>query len=524
MPWALFPLSFKCQKAPWASSHPQKREAHSVCLFQTPFQEEAQALKTKLLSVAAILVTTSAVAFAPVASAHSGSSEFKDMGEASWAQSAVAQLAFQGIVQGTGNGNFTPNGSVTRDEAIAMLVRALSGGQTQGTTLHFSDHAKVPGWAMGAIEEAIAMGILQNSGTLNPSGNATRAQVIAWLISAMGLQNQAQNQSTTVLTSFQDNSQIPTGDLHDCALAVSLGLLKGEGNGHLNPEGTITRAELAALIARLQAQFGTPNTQTNVSLVTGTLTSVSTTAPTTGTGQGTITLTLQDGTTQTINVNADATIFNASATATLATLPTAGPVVVGLDSTGNAAFIETLTAPTQATEAEGTVTAITGTAITITPSGHGSGGHDHNGWRLHGQQPQTPQTYTLDANVVVAFHGQSVPLTDVGVGSRVNLQIDTQGGVSAITLQTMSETVTGTITVVDGNKIVMQDAAGTLVLIRVDGPNVQLQDATGIALDPSVLVAGAQIQVTGIFGEEGLMAQTVVLVQAAPPTPLPTTP
>ena len=54
----------------------------------------------------------------------------------SWAKSAVTTMQRAGVIEGMGNGNFEPNGSATRAQCAAMLMRfdkACSGGNTPST-------------------------------------------------------------------------------------------------------------------------------------------------------------------------------------------------------------------------------------------------------------------------------------------------------------------------------------------------------------------------------------------------------
>ncbi len=79
-----------------------------------------------------------------------------------------------------------PDGNITREEFATMLYRyAAPENVTQQTMLgQFSDGESVSDWAVPAMEWAVAEGIISgmDDGTLNPQGEATRAQMATMLM------------------------------------------------------------------------------------------------------------------------------------------------------------------------------------------------------------------------------------------------------------------------------------------------------------------------------------------------------
>ena len=95
------------------------------------------------------------------------------------------------VVRGTGSG-FSPDANVTREQIATMLYRyaKLLHIDTAGRTKPaFSDSDQIADWAEEAMEWAISAGLFQGNadGSLNPRGNATRAQVAALLQRFAGL-------------------------------------------------------------------------------------------------------------------------------------------------------------------------------------------------------------------------------------------------------------------------------------------------------------------------------------------------
>ena len=116
-----------------------------------------------------------------------GENTFTDVPNGTWYTDAVAWAAEKGIVGGVGNGNFDPNGSITREQMATILFRYAQnkGIETskRGELSGFADSGNVSSWAKDAVQWTVAEGIINGSdGKLLPQGNATRAQVSAILM------------------------------------------------------------------------------------------------------------------------------------------------------------------------------------------------------------------------------------------------------------------------------------------------------------------------------------------------------
>jgi len=116
---------------------------------------------------------------------------FNDVPGNSWYAKAVLWGASQGITSGTGNGNFSPDGSVTREQAVTMLYNYaykymgidVSGGAALSG---YGDLDRLSSWARPAMTWAVDRGIISgasNGGTLtlDPQRGATRAEMATML-------------------------------------------------------------------------------------------------------------------------------------------------------------------------------------------------------------------------------------------------------------------------------------------------------------------------------------------------------
>ena len=119
-----------------------------------------------------------------------GGTRFSDVPEDTWYTDAVCWASGEGIVNGLSETQFGPDRDVTREQLATMLCRYLNakGVGTDATVElgRFPDAASVSGWALDAMQWAIASGIITGSSdgstvTLQPGANALRSQIAAIL-------------------------------------------------------------------------------------------------------------------------------------------------------------------------------------------------------------------------------------------------------------------------------------------------------------------------------------------------------
>ena len=118
----------------------------------------------------------------------SGGSAFTDVENGAWYADAVAWAAANDIVNGTSATTFAPNSPITREQMAAILYRyaAYKGYDvSQKADLSgYTDAASISGYAKDALAWANAQKLITGvtDTTLNPQGSATRAQVAAILM------------------------------------------------------------------------------------------------------------------------------------------------------------------------------------------------------------------------------------------------------------------------------------------------------------------------------------------------------
>jgi hypothetical protein len=115
------------------------------------------------------------------------SAGFGDVAAGQWYSEAVAWAAETGIVNGIGNGNFSPDAEISRQDLATIIVRYTEVAEIQfPVTLQyalFADDADIAGYAKNAVQTLYGGGIVggKPNNLFDPAAGATRAEVAAVL-------------------------------------------------------------------------------------------------------------------------------------------------------------------------------------------------------------------------------------------------------------------------------------------------------------------------------------------------------
>lgn len=148
-----------------------------------------------------------------------------------WAKDAIGFVSARDLFQGQTASTFAPNDNMSRAMLMTVLAR-LDGADTAGGGT----------WYAGGMEWAMTHGISDGS---NPEGVITREQLVSMLHRYAG-----SPAAGSKALSFSD-AQLVSGYARDSMCwAVENGIVSGYGNGLLAPNGSATRAEVAAVFKR----------------------------------------------------------------------------------------------------------------------------------------------------------------------------------------------------------------------------------------------------------------------------------
>ena len=165
-------------------------------------------------------------------------------------QTAIEQLASRGIINGMGKGTFAPNKTMTRAEFAAIVTRAL--GLPAKDTKAFTD---VPSskWYAGYIGTANSSGIVNGvgSGKFNPDGTITRQEAAAMVARAAklcGLDTAMDAASIKdMLAQFGDYRGVASWAKEPLAFCYAAGILD-QSDLNIEPTKAILRCEIAQIL------------------------------------------------------------------------------------------------------------------------------------------------------------------------------------------------------------------------------------------------------------------------------------
>ena len=171
---------------------------------------------------------------------------FSDLGNYEWAAEAVNSLAAQGIVKGMPDGSFGAAQPIKRGDFILMLARAFAFPASAGDC--FGD-VPADSYYHDAIAAAKALGIAKGYGTgyFYPESSITRQEALTLLQRAMSVDGNDMDGTPADISSFVDHDQVADWAREAMGSLVGAGVIRGSNN-HLYPLGVLTRAEMAVAL------------------------------------------------------------------------------------------------------------------------------------------------------------------------------------------------------------------------------------------------------------------------------------
>ena len=161
---------------------------------------------------------------------------FTDVSANQWFYDAVAYVYTNGMMEGDSATTFNPDGTMTRAMFWAVLGR-IDGATITGTN-----------WADQARDWAMAEGV--SDGT-DPNGLVTREQMVTmlWRYAVAKGYDVSIGESTNIL-SYADFGQISEYAIPAMQWGCGSGVITGVTESTLEPAGTATRAQCAAIFMR----------------------------------------------------------------------------------------------------------------------------------------------------------------------------------------------------------------------------------------------------------------------------------
>jgi len=215
-------------------------------------------MKKRLISLALVLVL--ALSLLPVAALAADKpeySDFTDLKENVWYTPYIEFVLEKGYFNGMSATEFAPNGNMTRAMFVTVIAR-MEGAEVDNTAATQFEDVKVGVWYTGSVAWAAENKIVEGyeDGSFRPGNNVTRREMAAimeryinWRMAETGDAAVPGEDDVT----FVDQAEIDSAAWAKAAVetCVAYGLLKGYPDGTFGGKRTSTRAEVAAVIERL---------------------------------------------------------------------------------------------------------------------------------------------------------------------------------------------------------------------------------------------------------------------------------
>ena len=179
-------------------------------------------------------------------------SDFRDISMNAWYYSDVCYAVGHEMVHGTSSRTFSPNDRITRAQFIAILYRAFGNNAAASTASVFTDvpensyYASAVSWAR---EHGITYG---TSATTFGSGKSiTRQEAVVMMGRAVESLSLTVADAEDPIPAFSDASEIAVWAQDAVDVMRRKGLVSGYSDGSFGPQRKMTRAEGAALLVRL---------------------------------------------------------------------------------------------------------------------------------------------------------------------------------------------------------------------------------------------------------------------------------
>ena len=184
-----------------------------------------------------------------VPSAFAASDGFDDV-PGHWAEDAINRWSGYGVVNGVGDNQFAPNGTLTRAQAAQVFANLLD-LEVQADISRYTD---VPedSWYHTAIAQCVAAGILTGTGgsAMDPQSPVTREELFVMFARALNIRPQSSSDVT-----FGDSGEVSGWAQGYINALADRGFVSGVGGGMLAPGEAINRASVMSLLDKTISDY-----------------------------------------------------------------------------------------------------------------------------------------------------------------------------------------------------------------------------------------------------------------------------
>lgn len=182
---------------------------------------------------------------APTVKEPSNPNAFNDISDVDWAIKPINYLYSKGMINGTGDGGFSPNAPIKREEIVKIIVNAFNLTDEEATTT-FTDTDNSM-WHYKFIASAKAKGIVngKSEARFGVGENVTRQDIAVMVYNAAVITGKG---FTKAKTDFADFGEVDDYAKTAVSSMAGEGIINGMGDGSFAPKASATRAQAAKII------------------------------------------------------------------------------------------------------------------------------------------------------------------------------------------------------------------------------------------------------------------------------------
>ncbi len=177
---------------------------------------------------------------------------FTDVNDDDWFYDVVRYVYEQGLMTGTSDTEFSPNLTTTRGMIVSILNRLEAGPIAESAG--FTDVADGD-WYVDAVNWAASEGIVAGyeDNTFRPNDPITREQLAAMLMNYAAWKGEDVS-ARAELSGYNDVASVSSWAAETVQWAVAEGLISGMPGNLMEPQGSATRAQVAAILERFLSE------------------------------------------------------------------------------------------------------------------------------------------------------------------------------------------------------------------------------------------------------------------------------
>ena len=183
---------------------------------------------------------------------------FDDVRENHWARDIIEYVYTNDLMYGTGGLKFEPDTAMTRAMFVTLLGRY--GEAQQNNNSNFTD-VEPDSWYGGYVGWAYENNIVEGfkDGTFRPDAKMTREQMAAVISRYISYAKITLEDDPSAVPSFADSEKIQKWARDDVETLRKTGIAEGDQYKKFNPSSSLTRAEAAAVVMRLDKKIKEAN-------------------------------------------------------------------------------------------------------------------------------------------------------------------------------------------------------------------------------------------------------------------------